>query len=116
MRPSGSGLLGFFQTLQDVVDQAARCKQGLAAGRAAMLQKFRRYQSLPAGVGFRPRLVQMPADFLWHAWPGFWFGLRLFMLTHLNLPISLSLGGSAYNLSTTVAVAIPCPMHIVCRP
>ena len=31
-------------------------------------------------------------------------------------PDAQSLGGPAYNLSTTVAVAIPCPIHIVCRP
>lgn len=95
MRPSGSGLLGFVQTLQDVVDQAARCKQGLTACRAAMLQHLRRQQRLPAGASFRPRLVQMAADFLRNSRPGPWLRLRLFMLTHLYLPIGVSLGGSA---------------------
>ena len=116
MSPVGSALFGLFQTLQDVIDQAARRQQRLPACRAAVLQELRRQHGLPSGAGFRPCLVKVPTDFLRHPWPGAWLRLRLFMLTHLNLLMNLSLSGSDYNLSTTVAVAIPCPMHIVCSP
>jgi hypothetical protein len=60
--------------------------------------------------------MKVPTNFVWHPRPGAWLRFRLFMLDHLNLLMNLSLSGSDYNLSTTVAVAIPCPMHIVCSP